>query len=126
MPKSNSIFSINEASGLFLEWSNKLILDGFFSNRSKEGSLKCLKLSCLIEYSFILDVFSKEKDCCTFSAVKFWSIDSSVWTLFISIWLSILSCFLKIFLKVWKIYLKLILEASIKNNMLRTISTKIT
>ena len=40
IPKSNNIFSIKDPSGLFFERSNKLILDGFFSKKSKEGSLK--------------------------------------------------------------------------------------
>jgi len=35
IPKSNNIFSINDPSGLFLDKSNKLIFEGFFSNKSK-------------------------------------------------------------------------------------------
>ena len=43
IPKSNNIFSINFPSGLLLDLSNRLTLEGFFSSKSTDGSLKFLK-----------------------------------------------------------------------------------
>ena len=63
IPKSSNIFSIKFPSGLFLDWSKRLVLEGFFSNKSTEGSLKFLNSVFLILGSAVSLFFSKEKVC---------------------------------------------------------------
>ena len=63
IPKSSKIFSINDPSGLFLDGSDKLIFEGFFSNYSIVGSLKFFKILFFIFNSFVEVVLSKVKAC---------------------------------------------------------------
>ena len=63
IPKSNNIFSINWASGLFLNWSKRLILEVFLSNKSTEGNLKFSKLVCFTCIDVGILFFSKTKAC---------------------------------------------------------------
>ena len=103
-------------------------MEGFFSNKSTEGSLKFLKSSCLTGVCLVSGIFSNGKACWVLSVARSWSINSSVSSLIVSNWLFVILFFLnnlKTLIIVNQKYLKLILDASTKKIILKERRAKI-